>query len=126
MTRTRAEESSPSPVDSDGRHDPIVDRHNNSHVAEAAREPEPVMKDCCVCWETRQVGDVAGIGFKVIKGSCEHIQDTCNVCIGTMIELEISERNLDEPVLACGIHDCEYVLKYQDIMQLISKADQDR
>ncbi|KAL5406318.1 hypothetical protein PMIN03_007883 [Paraphaeosphaeria minitans] len=85
-------------------------------------KPQPLKKECIICITTRQVSNCAGRGFKAIDGACDHFQNTCNVCIGKMVKEKIIKRELDEAVLVCAFPDCEHVLDYNTIMNMIFKA----
>jgi hypothetical protein len=87
---------------------------------------QPVKKECIICVTTRQDGNSAGRGFKMIEGACEHFQNICNVCIGKMVTEKIAKRHLDEAVLVCAFPDCEHVLDYNTLMQLIFKGAREK
>lgn len=89
-------------------------------------QPKPIKKECVICITTRQVNNCAGRGFKANEDACEHFQNTCNVCIAKMIKEKIVKQDLDEAVLACAFPDCEYVLDYNTIMQMIFKAAREK
>ncbi|KAF2438869.1 hypothetical protein P171DRAFT_436762 [Karstenula rhodostoma CBS 690.94] len=98
-----------------------------NRVAKAAPKkkepkPKPIKKECFICATTRQVSNCAGRGFKAVEGACDHFQNTCNVCIGKMIKEKIVKRDLDEAVLVCAFPDCEHVLDYNTIRQMIFKG----
>lgn len=101
-----------------------------NRVEKAAKKkvpkPKPVRKECIICVTTRQVSNCAGRGFKAIEDSCDHFQNICNVCIGKMIKEKIVKRDLDEAVLVCAFPDCEHVLDYNTIMQMIFKAAREK
>ncbi|KAF1965085.1 hypothetical protein BU23DRAFT_561360 [Bimuria novae-zelandiae CBS 107.79] len=91
-------------------------------AVEKASKPKPVLKDCLICCTARPVINRAGRGFKTIEGTCEHFQNICNACIGTMINEKIVKRDLDEAVLACDYPECEHVLDYNTVAKLIFKV----
>lgn len=92
----------------------------------AKPKPKPTKKECIICVTTRQVGHSAGRGFKEVEGSCEHFQNTCNVCIAKMVKEKITKRDLEEAVLVCPFSECEYVLDYNSITEVIFKGAREK
>jgi hypothetical protein len=84
---------------------------------------EQVWKECMICAHTK----TEKRSFtKLETGSCEHLKEICNRCVGGMIKAKISERKLNDAVLACPIPSCKFTLEHSAVQKILSRAQSDR
>jgi hypothetical protein len=53
---------------------------------------------------------------------CEHLRDTCKLCVEKMIKAKITDHALQKAVLACPFPDCPFAFKYGMVKEIVSKG----
>ncbi|KAF2656747.1 hypothetical protein K491DRAFT_368676 [Lophiostoma macrostomum CBS 122681] len=51
---------------------------------------------------------------------CDHLRDTCKLCVEKMIKAQITDRALQDAVLACPFPNCTFVLNFKMVKDIVS------
>lgn len=74
-------------------------------------------KTCCICADTKTPNY-----FRAPRGIrlCQHFTDICKNCVEQLVDGKTENRDLENASLECPYPECEFVVEFRHVKQMVS------